>query len=97
MAMAGSKPQKPLLRLFGDETQNRLQDATAQALPAIGSINQGALIEYGAAGGQIAHRLGRKWTGCFAVVGAPITASSSSDDSKFVNITATTAGKAWVF
>lgn len=89
--------QKSLLRLFGDETQNRLQDATSNALPTIGSINNGSLIEYTASGGDIAHRLGRKWSGCFAVVGAPITSASSSDDSKFVNITATTAGKAWVF
>lgn len=96
--MAGNpKTQKPLVRLFGDETQNRLQDATANALPSVGAISNGNVIEYTAAGGNIAHRLGKRWTGCFAILGAPITASSSSDDTKFVSIAATTPGKAWVF
>lgn len=89
--------QKQLLRLYGDESQNRNQDATQNALPNIGAINEGTLVEYTAAGGNIAHKLGRRWVGCFAVLGAPITSASTSDDALFVGITATTAGKAWVF
>lgn len=93
--MAGK--QKQLVRLFGDELQNRLQDQASNALPNIGAINDGALVEYSIGTSNVAHRLGRRWTGCFAVVGAPITSATTNNDALYVSITATTAGKAWVF
>lgn len=95
---------RTLLRLFGDQLQNRLQDATQNALPDSSSITSGQLVncDVGTVPGNFPHKLGRKYLGYMVVKNGGITGvvdSPSTDDTKFIRLAAAVAGPItiWVF